>query len=203
MSLEERFFNLLFKYTQNKTLIASLWEAINVQYSEKHRAYHNLQHLKELFTYFDTYKNSLNNANNIAFSIFFHDIIYNIWRNDNEEKSALFAVDKLSGIINATDLQEVNQQIIATKNHIATSNDCKFLVDFDLAILGQAPEKYTDYTKLIRKEYRKIPTFVYKKGRKKVLTHFLNKPFIFATEIFRSEYETQAKENLYTELISL
>lgn len=203
MNLNQRFSELLLNYTDDTTLVTSLWNDIRIRYTEKHRTYHNLQHLKELFINFDIFKDKLNKPDIIAFSIFYHDIIYNVWSKKNEEKSADFAVHKLSGIINDLDVKEVYNKIIATKTHIADAIDTKWLVDFDLIILGQSTETYTKYSNLIREEYKTVPNFIYKKGRKKVLQHFIKKPFIFATEEVRQLYEKKAKENLSNELKSL
>ena len=98
MDLKNRFKNLVSAYTSNKDLIDSLWNTLENNYTEKHRVYHNFSHLEELFTYFDTYKVELKNADIVSFSIFYHDIIYNIWKKDNEEKSALVSLDQLSKI---------------------------------------------------------------------------------------------------------
>jgi predicted metal-dependent HD superfamily phosphohydrolase len=96
------------------------------------------------------------------------------------------------------------QQIIATKEHQYNSdNDTNYLVDMDLAILGESPEIYKDYSGKIREEYAVYPDFLYKKGRKKVLQHFLGMGIIFKTEEFRDIYEQQARENLNTELQEL
>lgn len=201
--LQNRFNSLLNDYTSNTALITSLWNDIEIHYSEEHRMYHNLQHLAEVFSCFDTYENHLESPDMVAFSIFYHDIIYNVWKKDNEERSADFAFKKLTGLINDPHLSEICNQILATKTHNAKNNDTQWLVDFDLAILGQNDNTYKKYTELILKEYKTVPSFIYKKGRKKVLQHFLDKSFIFATPIFRELYEKQAKENLYNELQSL
>ena len=204
MHLEKRFSTLLSEYTTDADLISSLWKNIANHYSESHRAYHNKTHLSELFKYFDLYKDNLDNPDIVTFSIFYHDIIYNIWKKDNEEKSADFALMELSKInIHTFYLEQIHQQILATKTHQANDNDTKYLVDFDLAILGKPLEVYKNYTQLIRTEYKLVPNFMYKKGRKKVLQHFIYKPFIYATDEFRALYENQAKENLTNELNSL
>ena len=204
MELKNRFINLISPFTEDTELIDSLWREIDNHYSEKHRTYHNLTHIAELFNYFDIYKQQLENSNCVAFSIFYHDIIYNIWKKDNEEKSALFAIKKLANInLNSHYLDIIHQQIIATKAHFTVDNDTKWMVDFDLGILGQEQKTYDNYTTLIREEYKSVPGFMYKKGRKKVLQHFINKPFIYATNEFRELYEQQAKNNLTNELNSL
>ena len=204
MDLKQRYISLLSEYTEDDKLIHLLWKNLDEYYSEKHRTYHNKTHLTELFTYFDKYKSNLETPNTLAFSIFYHDVIYNIWKNDNEEKSADYAVKALTKVqLPVSILDEIHQQIIATKTHKANDNDTKWFVDFDLAILGKSSEVYKKYAQLIMQEYKLIPNFIYKKGRKKVLQHFINKPFIYATEEFKNLYELQAKQNLTNELNSL
>lgn len=204
MILQQRFYQLLQKYSIEDFIKNSLWNTLEKNYFEKHRAYHNFTHIEELFSYFDIYKDELENADVVSFSIFYHDIIYNIWKKDNEEKSALFALDCLSKIdLPSNYLDIIHTQIIATKTHQANDNDTKWFVDFDLGILGTSPHTYSKYTKFIREEYKLVPSLLYKKGRKKVLQHFINKPSIYATDTFRYLYEEQARMNLKNELNSL
>lgn len=204
MKLEDRFIQLTQKYTQDQAVIQQLWTTIVTKYSEAHRAYHNLQHLQELFSYVDTYTNNLQQPDKVSFSIFYHDIIYQIWKKDNEEQSAVLAVQELKKIdLSMEALHGIEQQIIATKTHEASDTDTQFLVDFDLTILGQPPEIYENYTQQIRKEYRLVPQFMYTKGRKKVLQHFLEKKFIYHTPICKTLFEAQARKNLINELNNL
>ncbi len=204
MTLQEYFYQLTHKYTSRKEDIFSLWKTIQKKYSENHRAYHNLNHLTELFNYYKQYSEELKNKDVVAFSIFYHDVIYNIWKKDNEEKSAEFAIKELSPLsLSPTIANSIKEQIIATKTHESKNMDSQFLIDFDLAILGQSEEVYQKYTHSIRKEYKLVPDFMYKKGRKKVLEHFINKPSIYKTSIFIDLYEKKAKKNLETELNKL
>ena len=200
MTLQEIFGILLKKYIINDELIDTLWLEIKEKYSEKHRAYHNLNHLEEIFRYYDSCKDKLEQPDLICFSIFYHDVIYGVWKKDNEEKSADFALLKLSNILSTSELTSITNQIITTKTHESLNNDTQFLLDFDLAILGQSPSIYKEYLQKIRKEYKSVPNFIYKKGRKKVLQHFIDKPFIYKTPEFIDLYELQAKQNLKQEL---
>jgi predicted metal-dependent HD superfamily phosphohydrolase len=139
------------------------------------------------------------------FSIFYHDIVYSPRRRDNEGKSADIASDRLAKLGVPTDkILKCRQQILATKDHRGQAkNDTDHLVDFDLAILGDTPEKYWEYAKKIRKEYWVYPNFLYKKGRKKVLRHFLGMETIFKTPEFYENLEQRARENLKSELQEL
>lgn len=178
-----------------------LWGEIEKNYDKKQRKYHNLTHLEELFNHFDVYIESLNTPDEVAFAIFYHDIVYSIWEKDNEEKSAELAVRRLSDIVISSDT--IYKHIIATKTHEGITNDAKFMIDFDLAILGQSEEVYQKYAKLIRQEYRLIPSMIYKKGRIQVLQHFLDKKTIYQTDTFINLYEENARKNIQNELNEL
>lgn len=90
--------------------------------------------------------------------------------------------------------------IRATKNHNPADEETNLFTDADLSILGAAPEAYEQYTRQVRREYGLYPGFLYTRGRKKVLNHFLNMPRIFKTSGFYTRYEEQARKNLRSEL---
>jgi len=139
------------------------------------------------------------------FRFFYHDVVYDATSKLNEEKSADIAKERLEILdLNNEDLQQVYEQILATKSHQKSENeDTNFLLDADLSVLGKSSKVYSEYTKQIRKEYSIYPDFLYKPGRKKVLQHFLELESIFKTEFFRNKYETQARENIEFELKGL
>lgn len=205
MILKDRFETLCLNFTEDKILIGKLWAEIEKKYSAKSRYYHNLQHLENMFGEIDDVKNQIKNFNNISFSIFYHDIIYDASSKLNEEKSADIAKERLEILgVNNDDIQRIYEQISATKSHKKSDNeDTNFLLDADLSVLGKSDEAYLEYAKQIRKEYSIYPDFLYKPGRKKVLEHFLELESIFKTEYFRGKYEIQARENIEFELKNL
>ena len=140
----------------------------------------------------------------VAFAIFYHDVIYNIGDSNNEEKSGREAVRVLKEMeVNQSIINRIEKLILSTKSHEASTNEEKWMIDFDLGILGQSWEVYDGYSKSIRQEYKKTPKLLYRKGRKKVLKHFLEKDTIYKTDKFISLYEEQARKNLHQELQSL
>lgn len=204
MDLQEMFISLFFKYVSKESDLTRLWNELEEAYQEDFRKYHNLNHLEELFRYYEIYKSALKHPEEIALAIFYHDYVYNIWKKDNEDKSAIKATQVLKSIrYSIESIHRIEQLILATKHHNGASKDEKFLIDFDLAIIGKSEEEYKQYAINIRKEYAKVPSFMYRKGRKKVLQHFLDKKSIFQTTEFISKYEEQARRNLRTELNQL
>lgn len=200
--LKNTFFTLANKYSNNLTLINKLWLEIETNYSYKKRYYHNLTHLLNFLTQITLFKAEFENFDIALFSMYYHDIIYKATKKDNEEKSAELAVIRLKKLaFPEDDIEICKQQILATKGHGTYENlDTNLFLDADLSILGQDWELYELYYQQVRKEYAIYPYFMYKEGRKKVLTYFLDMERIFKTEQFFHKYEKQARKNLAKEL---
>lgn len=203
--LKETFIELLTNYTDNESLKNELWTEIDKNYSSKKRHYHTLEHLNNLLYQLTAVKSEIKNWETILFTLFYHDIIYNSLKSDNEEKSAELAEKRMKQIPVSKDKIELcKKQILATKSHIkSTDSDTNYFTDADLSVLGQNWETYLLYCKNVRKEYSIYPTLVYNPGRKKVLNHFLSMDRIFKTDFFYNKFELQAKQNLQQEIESL
>lgn len=203
--LRETFIKLSTNYTDDIRLIEELWTEIEKNYSNPKRYYHTLQHLENIFIQLTEIKSEIQDWDTILFTLYYHDIVYNTAKSDNEEKSAVLAKKRLQQIhVQQEKIAFCVQQILATKSHIQTTNsDTNYFTDADLSILGQEWEIYLSYLKNIKKEYAIYPDKIYNAGRKKVLKHFLNMDRIFKTDIFFNQFEAQAKKNLTNELNNL
>jgi len=201
-NLNSIFSNLISKYSDNEILKTDYWKEIEQSYSQKSRKYHNLIHLENMILELEEVKDKISNYDSLLFSIFYHDIIYKATSKDNEEKSAEIAKIRLENITISSDkISKIYNQILATKSHKRSEDsDTNFLLDADLAILGQDWKIYENYIQQIRKEYSIYPDFMYKPGRKKVITHFLEFEEIFKTDYFKKKYEENARENIQREL---
>ncbi|GAA3748589.1 metal-dependent hydrolase [Flavobacterium ginsengisoli] len=203
MNLEKIYSELLSNIGFSANEIQQNWLNLEKAYSKKSRHYHNLTHLKEMIDSFETYRDQLQNPNEILFSIFYHDFVYSASKKDNELKSAEYALAILPENINLNK-QLVFDAICATQQHQQNAiEDINWLIDFDLKILAKDWEDYKIYFEQIRKEYRIYPDFLYKPGRAKALKHFLENEFIFQTEEFRGLYEEKARANIEKEIALL
>ena len=181
-----------------------LWSEIENKYTGRNRHYHNLKHLGAMMDEALRFKDSIEQLSVLKLSIFYHDIIYNPLRKDNELRSAERMKSRLSKLGVATDtINRSFDQILLTKGHqlkeSSTSDDGYFL-DFDLTVLGEDWLVYAEYAKQIRKEFWIFPTKTYKEGRKKALASFLNRESIYFTPAFRETKEEQAQANLQREI---
>ncbi len=203
--LKQTFIALLTKYTNDQDLITELWAEIERNYSDKKRHYHTLNHLENLWQQLTEVKTYIKDWDVVLFSLYYHDVIYNSLKSDNEQKSAELAEKRMKSIeISLEIIEGCNAQIMATKAHFLSENeDTNFFTDADLSVLGQSWEMYSEYYQNVRKEYAIYPDLIYNAGRKKVLKHFLAMERIFKTNYFYLKFEEQARVNLEKELALL
>lgn len=196
--------NLTSNYSDDELLLNKLWIEIHKKYTSKKRHYHNLNHIDYMLKLAANDQADLIDYDTLQFAIWYHDIIYNAVKSNNESKSATFARKRLKKLkIDPKKIENCADLIISTKKHeiLNTQNqDNAYLLDWDLAILGTAWETYESYTQKIRKEYSMFPDFMYNKGRKNVLQHFLERPKIYYTEKYHNLLEANARKNIQKEL---
>lgn len=183
----------------------ALWLAVSHQYSAFGRYYHTLAHLEHLTQELTLFKNQFANWDTIVFAIAYHDFFYNIFRKDNEMRSARYAEKILAETsFPKSEIERCSTMINATKHHQPSNDDeINHFTDADLAILGADDSMYSLYAKQVRKEYFVYPKFIYATGRRKVLQHFLSMDVIYKTEHFHNKYEVRARVNIKKELTDL
>ncbi len=199
--LKQTFTQLALSYSENEILVEEFWIEIETHYSGKERYYHSLRHLEHLLEQLTTIKSELKDWNTILFTLFYHDVIYNALKSDNEERSAELAEKRMKQLgIPLELIERCKEQILATKSHVKSENDdTNYFTDADLSVLGQNWEIYSAYFKNVRQEYAIYPDLVYNPGRKNVLLNFLAMDRIFKTDYFFEKYEKPARENLRKE----
>lgn len=182
-----------------------LFENITLHYSEEQRAYHNLSHIHSMLQLTKKFSEQIEQADMLQLAIWYHDIIYNPSRKDNELKSAEYAQSALSNHLEQGMLDVLQALINSTAKHqpLVPHPVNDWLLDFDLAVLATDRQTYTEYKAAIRHEYRIYPGFLYRPGRKKILHHFLEREHIYYTELFQTHYEKIARSNLNWELSTL
>lgn len=200
--LKQTFIRLLANFTDNDSLKMELWTEIEKNYSDKKRHYHTLEHLDNLLIRLMDVKDEIQDWDALLFTLYYHDIIYDALKSDNEEKSAELAEKRMKQM--AVPVEKITlckEQILATKSHLKSADsDTNYFTDADLSVLGQSWENYSLYAENVRKEYSIYPDIVYIPGRKKVLTHFLSMESIFKTDFFYRKFEWQAKQNMQKEM---
>ncbi|MFD9897704.1 hypothetical protein [Mesorhizobium sp. NPDC059025] len=176
---------------------------LSTLYGGGDRHYHGMAHIEALLDLLDEYRSSFSDPEAVEAVIWFHDAIYDSRAKDNEARSADLARAKLAGIASAERLNRIALTIEATATHTVPQiepetarRDAALLLDMDLSILGTAPETFNAYEAAVRREYTWVEEPLWVIGRGNVLRTFLEREHIYHTEIFRSRFEKQARENI-------
>ena len=194
--------------------VSILWQDIAMRYNEPQRAYHSLQHIQQLFGQFDQVKDNLHEPHIIALALLYHDVIYEPTRSDNELKSAEYAVESLTGYLNAEQCQHIYALIMMTASHQVDKwsnkakerekySDAAYLLDMDLSILGSSWSEYEHYAHAVRQEYAHVSDDDYRVGRMAVLKELLAHPTLYLTDYYYERLEKQARKNIEHEITLL
>ncbi len=174
------------------------------RYDEPHRHYHTRQHLAECFAHFSQVQAACEHWPEVALALWYHDAIYQR-HGDNEAASAALAITQLQGVGVAFPACQRIEALIRVTRHAAppSTNDQSLLIDIDLAILGASTERYAEYSRQVRAEYRWVPSFFYRRGRRRILESFLAQPSLYHHPPMRQALEASARRNLTAEITSL
>lgn len=169
------------------------------------RRYHNTPHLLACLRHLDDVRHQLDDAIAVELALWFHDAIYWPWRPLNEEKSALWAENFLNEIdLNRPLIDTVKSHILDTRHQaVPAAGDPQWVVDIDLAILGQSETVYRRFERDVRSEYRWVRWPRYVKGRSAVLQSFLDRSTIYTTPWFLNRYQSPARSNLTQAIAAL
>jgi predicted metal-dependent HD superfamily phosphohydrolase len=173
-----------------------IWPRIVTAYGEPHRHYHTLDHIAAVVTDFVPLKDRFEDADAALLALFFHDIVYDPARSDNEERSA----DVLRDLLTGATAELACDHILATKKHEANTPDAALVVDIDMAILAAPWPDYLLYAENVAREY--LPVWgadAYAKGRCEIFLRPVQDRRIFLTETFAGR-EADAQRNVRDEL---
>jgi predicted metal-dependent HD superfamily phosphohydrolase len=185
-----------------------LFEHLVEIYSTPDRAYHNLEHLAEMFDVIESLSPVIVDPDAVHFAVWFHDAVYDTRAKDNEERSAQLVGELLAPLAVPRSMIDRVAGFVRATAHVASTErphdpDSAALLDADLSILGSTPERYSRYVRDIRLEYHWVPEADYRRGRAAVLQAFLDRPGIFHHAPTHEVGEGPARRNLKWELGSL
>lgn len=178
--------------------VASTALLVMDRYDEPSRHYHTKKHVLSMLREAD--KLTFDDPQAAKLAIFFHDVIYDTRRKDNEEQSAQVMEALLREVVPQERLDKAMFSIRATQPHVRTDvRDTDLVIDLDMAILGQPWAVYERYAMGIYKEYGgdQHPE-KYREGRIGFLTNELKKTENFITPEFK-HLEAPARRNLERE----
>ncbi|MGY1685635.1 metal-dependent phosphohydrolase [Geodermatophilus sp. SYSU D00804] len=180
------------------------WAAVVAAWSEPHRRYHDLHHLAAVLGLVGALGPAADDPAAVALAAWYHDVVYDPRRGDNEQASAGRARAGLAGLVPPERLDEVVRLVLLTAGHDAADGDANgaVLCDADLAVLAGPPEAYAAYASAVREEYGHLSDEVFTAGRIAVLEALLALPALYRLPATR-DWEPRARANLAAELTLL
>jgi predicted metal-dependent HD superfamily phosphohydrolase len=135
--LRDRFTSLWLRMAA-RTDVDAAYALIERSYGAARRHYHNLEHIASCLDDFALVRHLTEKPERVEFALWYHDVVYDITRDDNVAQSAALAgeVGAAAGLTEDC-LQEVVELILATKHDAPPSTvPQQIIVDVDLAILA-------------------------------------------------------------------
>jgi predicted metal-dependent HD superfamily phosphohydrolase len=182
---------------------ARLGEELVNRWSEPHRRYHTPEHLQVVLDRLD----QLGGARfAVVLAAWYHDVVYDPARADNEAASAALALAGLPSVgVDEETVSEVARLVRLTATHQPGPGDeaGALLCDADLAVLGGTRGEYSAYRLAVRAEYGALDEASWRRGRASVLKSLLARDHLFSTYEGRKRWQESARSNLQRELTDL
>ena len=181
------------------------WAAVLAAWSESHRRYHDLAHLAAVLGVVGALAADAEDADAVRLAAWYHDVVYDPHRDDNEPASAARARAGLAGLVPDFRIAEVERLVLLTATHDPADGDANgaVLCDADLAVLAAPPEAYAVYASAIRAEYGHLSDEAFTAGRMAVLERLLALPALYRLPAVAGQWAPRARANLAAELALL
>ncbi len=178
------------------------WAAVVRAWGEPHRRYHDLAHLAAVLGIVDRLADDAPDPDAVRLAAWYHDVVYDPQRSDNEAVSAGRARAGLRGLVPDERIAEVERLVLLTAGHAVDPGDANgaVLCDADLAVLASPPEAYAAYASAVREEYGHVPDDLFTAGRIAVLEQLLALPRLYRLPAVAGTWEPRARANMAAEL---
>jgi predicted metal-dependent HD superfamily phosphohydrolase len=176
------------------------------RYEAPSRRYHDLRHLATVLDAVDVLSDEAADPRLVRLAAWYHDAVYDVDRDDNEERSATLAERSLSAAgLSAADVAEVTRLVRLTATHAPRLGDANgaVLCDADLAVLAGDADAYAAYRAAVRAEYSRFSDEQFRAGRAAVVEELLRLPRLYNTAHGAGAWEDAARANLRAELTAL
>jgi predicted metal-dependent HD superfamily phosphohydrolase len=180
------------------------WAALVAAWGEPHRRYHDLAHLAAVLGLVGQLDGATD-PDAVRLAAWYHDVVYDPTRRDNEKVSAQRARAGLRGLVPDERIAEVERLVLLTAGHDPGPEDANgaVLCDADLAVLAGPPHAYAEYASAVREEYAHLSDEEFTAGRIAVLESLLELPVLYRTPEAARQWTGTARANLTAELTLL
>jgi predicted metal-dependent HD superfamily phosphohydrolase len=176
----------------------AIYQRLLAGYHEPQRHYHTLDHIKHCLGMFEDCKALVHDPDSLEMAIWFHDVILESGRRDNEARSADLYLELSAGVQRDETRQLVKRLIMATlhKGDSLEDADSIYMVDIDLSSFGLSWEGFLRDSQNIRAENPHLGDQDYQLNQTGFQRSLLARPRFFLSDFFFDRFEKQARDNL-------
>jgi len=177
---------------------AAIHQRLVEAYNEPQRHYHTLVHIDHCLAIFDQCKSLATNADALEIAVWFHDVIFEPGKRNNEAQSAELYQD-LSTDVHDNEFRGLVGRLIMATLHDGSSlddTDAGYMVDIDLSSFGLPWEDFMRDSLHLREESAQLSDADYNRKQGEFRSCLAARPHFYQTDFFRQCYEQQAHDNL-------
>ena len=177
---------------------AAIYQRLLAAYQEAHRHYHSLRHIEHCLGVFEQCKSLLQNSDAVELAIWFHDVILESGRHDNEARSAQLYLELSAGVQHEGMRRLVERLIMATLHDGGSLEDADsiYLVDIDLSSFGLPWPEFLRDSLDLRAENPHLCDAEYHLNQTGFQRGLLARPRFYLSDFFCERLEKQARANL-------
>lgn len=174
-----------------------LYRIVADKYSEPHRRYHTLDHIRHCLEQLDRVQHLAVDPDAIELALWFHDVIYDPTVDDNELRSARFFDSHLGVHLSGEQAARIHRLIMATEHPSEPDDDdSRLMVDIDLSSFALPWEEFIRDTQDIQAEFAHVPEEQLIAGKLRFLGALLSRPRFYLTDYFHDRLESRARSNI-------
>lgn len=169
---------------------------LHSRYAEPHRVYHDTRHIEFMLEFVREHALQLDPAQTLA--VLYHDAIYELQAQDNEERSAALLEQHLGGALPEAVVSEAAAIVRDTAQHgieeprLASASG-SLVLDIDVANMSLDYDEFSIWSQRVVDEFGGGPGI--EEGRRAFLTRFLKRPRLAMSETL-GWMEAPMRENL-------
>ena len=177
---------------------ASIHRRLLDGYRETQRHYHTLEHIEHCLNMFDQCKSLASNPDALELAVWFHDVIFEPGRHDNEAQSAALYQQFSDGAHDTATRSLVDRLIMATLHdgNLLQDNDAQYMVDIDLSSFGLSWEDFVHDSDNLRRENPHLGDCEYFHNQSRFQNALLQRERFFQSDFFSQRFEKQARDNV-------
>ena len=177
---------------------AAIYQRLLAGYQDANRHYHTMHHIDHCLGMFEQCKSLLHNPDAVELAIWFHDVILESGRRDNEARSAQLYLELSAGVQPEEMRQLVGRLIMAPLHDGVSLDDADsiYMVDIDLTSFGLPWQEFLRDSLDLRAENLHLCDADYHLNQTGFQRSLLARPRFYLSDFFFERMEKQARANL-------